>query len=77
MTPAASQWVHVPSSPDPDSLGAVPSDTNGDRVVIVNSDGSSTELEPAHEGDSDRPVTELIEQPAKVMRIGEHDQATV
>lgn len=59
-----------PNSPDPDSLGAVPSDTNGDRVVIVNSDGSSTELEPAHEGDSDRPVTELIEQPAKVMRIG-------
>lgn len=42
------------------------------RVVVVSQDGSavpdSAEVEDGARGD--RPVTELVEQPAKVMRIG-------
>jgi hypothetical protein len=42
------------------------------QVVVVGPDGmaiSTSQGEPA-EGSADRPVTEMVEQPAKVMRIG-------
>ncbi|MGH3497925.1 MAG: bacterial proteasome activator family protein [Nocardioidaceae bacterium] len=43
------------------------------RVVIVGPDGMAVEGPPGAEGsdgDSERSVTDLVEQPAKVMRIG-------
>jgi len=39
------------------------------RIVVVGPDGVATESE-AGEGPRERPVTEMIEQPAKVMRVG-------
>ena len=39
------------------------------QVVVVGPDGIATE-DPDTAGDHERPVTEMIEQPAKVMRIG-------
>ena len=59
-----------PTASGPESFNELPSEDGEQRVVIVNEDGSSTELEPMTEGTSDRPITELVEQPAKVMRIG-------
>ncbi len=60
-----------PSSSDSDAFvqqSIVSTDAN---LVVVNPDGTSTELEPNVGGDSDaRNVAELVEQPAKVMRIG-------
>ncbi len=48
--------------------------TNGEvhdspRIVVVGPDGVATETEPG-ETSRERPVTEMIEQPAKVMRVG-------
>ncbi len=48
--------------------------SNGDihdspRIVVVGPDGVATESETG-EGPRERPVTEMIEQPAKVMRVG-------
>jgi hypothetical protein len=41
------------------------------RVVLVGSDGIASEVSPGIEpGDDQRSVTELVDQPAKVMRIG-------
>jgi hypothetical protein len=39
------------------------------RIVVVGPDGVATETEPGEES-RERPVTEMIEQPAKVMRVG-------
>src|SRR5690242_7105715 len=39
------------------------------RVVIVGPDGGAIEAEAVQEA-SERPVTEMVEQPAKVMRVG-------
>jgi hypothetical protein len=46
--------------------------TEDGRVVIVGPDGMAVEGPPGSEGDGDEPrsLTELVEQPAKVMRIG-------
>jgi hypothetical protein len=39
------------------------------RVVVVGPDGIAVETDPA-EASGGRPVTEMVEQPAKVMRVG-------
>src|SRR5437879_8851715 len=39
------------------------------RVVIVGPDGGAIEADAVQEA-SERPVTEMVEQPAKVMRVG-------
>jgi Protein of unknown function (DUF2587) len=39
------------------------------RVVVVGPDGVAMEADPA-EASSERPITEMVEQPAKVMRVG-------
>ena len=39
------------------------------RVIVVGPDGAAVEADGAQEG-AERPVTEMVEQPAKVMRIG-------
>jgi Protein of unknown function (DUF2587) len=39
------------------------------RVVVVGPDGVATETD-AEEASGERPVTEMVEQPAKVMRVG-------
>jgi hypothetical protein len=39
------------------------------RVIVVGPDGAAVETDGAQEG-AERPVTEMVEQPAKVMRIG-------
>jgi hypothetical protein len=59
-------------SPNPSGESA------GQRVVVVGPDGMAVEVGPADggaggdggDGDDDRSVTELVDQPAKVMRIG-------
>jgi len=66
-----------------ESQSPVPSDTGGDeQVVVVGPDGQPVGTIPASalpgygdepgedDGDGERHVTELVEQPAKVMRIG-------
>jgi proteasome activator-like protein len=40
------------------------------RVVVVGPDGAAIEADGGGQGASERPVTEMVEQPAKVMRIG-------
>ena len=47
--------------PDPD---------DEQRVVVVGPDGVAIEVAPGGERAEDRSVTELVDQPAKVMRIG-------
>jgi hypothetical protein len=46
-----------------------PDEESGHRVVVVGPDGVAIETSDA-DGNSERPVTEMIEQPAKVMRVG-------
>jgi hypothetical protein len=49
-----------------------PQEQGRPQVVVVGPDGlaiSSTQSEPG-EGSAERPITEMVEQPAKVMRIG-------
>lgn len=68
-----------PGPPDAEPFGSVPThapDTSAveydaDGLVIVR-DGAATSQLPASQDDEqdERPVTDLIEQPAKVMRIG-------
>jgi hypothetical protein len=61
-----------------DQTGAGPTDDDGTRVVVIGPDGRPTQLSPdAGEGqdadadaDEERHITDLVEQPAKVMRIG-------
>ncbi len=58
--PATSQ----PSSPRS-------SDDDKQRVVVVGADGMAVEMAPGNDDvDNERSVTELVDQPAKVMRIG-------
>jgi hypothetical protein len=40
------------------------------RVVVVGPDGVAVEMAPDSEGGDERSLTELVDQPAKVMRIG-------
>jgi hypothetical protein len=40
------------------------------QVLVVGPDGIATAGSPPTEGEHERPVTEMVEQPAKVMRIG-------
>ena len=40
------------------------------RVVVVGPDGVAMEADPAEASGRERPVTEMVEQPAKVMRVG-------
>jgi hypothetical protein len=40
------------------------------RVVVVGPDGMAVEMAPDSEGGDERSLTELVDQPAKVMRIG-------
>jgi len=40
------------------------------QVLVVGPDGIATAGKPPEEGEHERPVTEMVEQPAKVMRIG-------
>jgi hypothetical protein len=55
-------------------LGSMSEQSNGEvhdspRIVVVGPDGVATEAEAGEES-RERPVTEMIEQPAKVMRVG-------
>jgi hypothetical protein len=45
-------------------------DDGAPRVVIVGPDGTAVEVEPAQQLGEDRSVADLVDQPAKVMRIG-------
>ncbi len=40
------------------------------RVVVVGPDGIAMETDAADDSSGERPVTEMVEQPAKVMRVG-------
>src|SRR5271156_6126792 len=40
------------------------------RVVVVGPDGVAMEADAADDNSGERPVTEMVEQPAKVMRVG-------
>jgi hypothetical protein len=40
------------------------------RVMVVGPDGMAVEVGPGDDSDDDRSVTDLVDQPAKVMRIG-------
>src|ERR1019366_2009204 len=46
-----------------------PESERGGKVVVVGPDGVAVEAD-AEQGSGERPVTERVEQPAKVMRIG-------
>ncbi len=54
--------------PEPDEHG--PEHGPEQRVVIVGPDGMAVEAASGGEQGDDRSVTELVDQPAKVMRIG-------
>jgi hypothetical protein len=47
-----------------------PSDDDGPRLVIIGPDGEQAEVAAPEDDDDSRMVTDLVEQPAKVMRIG-------
>jgi hypothetical protein len=60
--------------PSAGRLGSMSEQTNGEvhdspRIVVVGPDGVATESN-MEEASRERPVTEMIEQPAKVMRVG-------
>jgi hypothetical protein len=57
-----------PSAPSPGPTGDRPP-TDEPQVVVVDADGT-THAGASPEDDGGRPVTDLVEQPAKVMRIG-------
>ena len=64
--------VHI--GPGAGRLGSMSEQSNGEihdspRIVVVGPDGVATESEAGAES-RERPVTEMIEQPAKVMRVG-------
>jgi hypothetical protein len=63
----------VHSGPSADRLDSMTEQTNGEvhdspRIVVVGPDGVATETDVQES--RERPVTEMIEQPAKVMRVG-------
>jgi hypothetical protein len=58
-------------SEDPQGRRRPDEPDDGDaRVVVIGPDGMAVESAPGEGDDDDRSVTELVEQPAKVMRIG-------
>lgn len=59
-----------PVAGDSESFATQPVDDADGSVVIVNADAAGNALEPAGDGSQARNVAELVEQPAKVMRIG-------
>ena len=59
-----------PDAPDQPSAGAQGGGSNGDRVVIVTQDGMGVASTAEDEDGGERNPAELVEQPAKVMRIG-------
>lgn len=59
-----------PPAGDSQSFPAGAVDGADGHVVIVNPDATSGALEPTTDGSEPRNVAELVEQPAKVMRIG-------
>ncbi len=59
---------------EPDRLGAMTDDRQPDaetpaKIVVVGPDGVAVETD-ADEAGGERPVTEMVAQPAKVMRVG-------
>jgi hypothetical protein len=63
----------VRAGPDAGRLDIMSEQTSGDmhdspRIVVVGPDGIATESD--EQTSRERPVTEMIEQPAKVMRVG-------
>jgi hypothetical protein len=52
-----------------DTTNPQPEPDERPRVVVVGPDGMAVETD-ALEGSGDRPITEMVEQPAKVMRVG-------
>jgi Protein of unknown function (DUF2587) len=55
---------------DPSSAGQPGPEDGPPRVVVVGPDGVAVEMAPGTETGDDRSITELVDQPAKVMRIG-------
>jgi hypothetical protein len=53
-----------------DTTNPQPEPDERPRVVVVGPDGMAVETADAPEGSGDRPITEMVEQPAKVMRVG-------
>jgi hypothetical protein len=64
--PAAQQ----PDTQDQPSAGAQNGGSDGDRVVIVTQDGMGVASTAQDDDGGERNPAELVEQPAKVMRIG-------
>src|SRR5580704_18186267 len=74
-----SEWLYSPLPPDPVVCGGRPGGQTRDmsnpeiqehpQVLVVGPDGIARSGDPQEEG-GERPVTEMVEQPAKVMRIG-------
>jgi Protein of unknown function (DUF2587) len=52
------------------SIGMNPEPQEHPQVLVVGPDGIAMPGNPPEEGARERPVTEMVEQPAKVMRIG-------
>ncbi|MGH3153655.1 MAG: proteasome activator, partial [Streptosporangiaceae bacterium] len=52
------------------SNGMNPEPQEHPQVLVVGPDGIAMPGNPPEEGAHERPVTEMVEQPAKVMRIG-------
>jgi hypothetical protein len=59
-----------PDAQDQPSAGAQGGGSDGDRVVIVTQDGMGVASTAQDEDGGERNPAELVEQPAKVMRIG-------
>jgi Protein of unknown function (DUF2587) len=58
-----------PADPSP-AAGQPGHDDEAPRVVVVGPDGIAVAVAPGEERADDRSVTDLVDQPAKVMRIG-------
>jgi hypothetical protein len=58
--------------PSGSTNGQEDTDAGAPRVVVVGPDGMAVEVAPGQESDDgdDRSITDLVDQPAKVMRIG-------
>jgi hypothetical protein len=59
-----------PADPSDAAGGQGSADDEDPRVVVVGPDGLAVEMASDGEGGDDRSLTELVDQPAKVMRIG-------
>jgi Protein of unknown function (DUF2587) len=58
------------SGPVPDPSGPDGSGDPAPAVVVLGPDGQAVEVDPDSEGSDERSLTDLVDQPAKVMRIG-------